>query len=44
MIKDKKIIPKNINLILLRKIGLPEYKKQFSSKKIKIFLERELIN
>ena len=44
MIKDKKNNSKNINLILLRKIGLPEYKKQFSSKKIKIFLERELIN
>ena len=42
MKKDKKNNTKKINLILLKKIGLPIYKLQFNEKKIKLFLKKEL--
>jgi 3-dehydroquinate synthase len=44
MIKDKKNISSKINLILLKKIGLPLIHNQFSVKKIKSFLKQELSN
>ncbi|MDA9687647.1 3-dehydroquinate synthase [Candidatus Pelagibacter sp.] len=43
MKKDKKNNNKKINLILLRKIGLPVYNSQFNEKKISLFLKKELI-
>ena len=42
MATDKKNTSKKINLILLKKIGLPEFKKEYNSEDIKIFLEKEL--
>jgi 3-dehydroquinate synthase len=42
MKKDKKNNTKKINLVLLKKIGHPVYKLQFSEKKIKSFLKKEL--
>ena len=44
MKKDKKNNTKNINLILLKKIGSPIYKLDFNKNKINIFLKKELIN
>jgi 3-dehydroquinate synthase/shikimate kinase/3-dehydroquinate synthase len=44
MKKDKKNKTKKINLILLNKIGLTNYKFQFSEKTISAFLKKELIN
>ncbi len=41
---DKKNTSKNINLILLKKIGLPIINRQYSTNKIKLFLNKELIN
>jgi 3-dehydroquinate synthase len=43
MKKDKKNDTRNINLVLLKKIGIPIYKLQFTEKKIKYFLKKELI-
>ena len=42
MKKDKKNNTKKINIILLKKIGLPIYKLQFNKKKIFSFLMKEL--
>jgi len=44
MKKDKKNNTNNINLVLLKKIGSPIYKPQFTEKKISLFLRKELIN
>ncbi|MDA7770101.1 3-dehydroquinate synthase [Candidatus Pelagibacter sp.] len=44
MKKDKKNNTNKINLVLLKKIGSPIYKLQFDSKKIDLFLRKELIN
>ena len=43
MKKDKKNNAQKINLVLLKKIGLPIYRLQFSEKKIEHFLKKELI-
>jgi 3-dehydroquinate synthase len=43
MKKDKKNNAKKINLVLLKKIGIPIYKMQFHEKKINSFLKKELI-
>jgi 3-dehydroquinate synthase len=43
MKKDKKNITNKVNLVLLKKIGSPIYKKQFNEKKINHFLRKELI-
>ena len=43
MRKDKKNITNKINLVLLKKIGLPTYTLQFSERKISSFLKKELI-
>ena len=43
MKKDKKNNTKKINLVLIKKIGFPIYKDQFSEKKISLFLSKELI-
>ncbi|MDB4081366.1 3-dehydroquinate synthase [Candidatus Pelagibacter sp.] len=42
MKKDKKNNTNKVNLVLLKKIGSPIYKKQFDEKKIKFFLKKEL--
>ena len=42
MKKDKKNDTNKINLVLLKKIGSPVYKLQFDSKKITLFLRKEL--
>ncbi len=42
MIKDKKNQSEKINLILLKKIGLTDFKKEFNAKDIYIFLKKEL--
>ena len=44
MNNDKKNNSKKINLILLKKIGLPEFKRQFSNNNIQSFLKKELRN
>ncbi len=44
MKKDKKNDTNRINLVLIKKIGSPVYKLQFSEKKINLFLRKELIN
>ena len=41
---DKKNTSKKINLILLKKIGLPLINRQFGANKIKLFLNKELTN
>ena len=41
--KDKKNNTNKINLVLLKKIGYPLYKMQFDSKKINLFLRKELV-
>jgi len=43
MKKDKKNITNKINLVLLKKIGSPIYKLEFTQKKINHFLKQELI-
>jgi len=43
MKKDKKNNTNKINLVLLKKIGSPNYKLQFNEKKIFLFLKKELI-
>ena len=43
MKKDKKNNTNKINLVLLKKIGYPLHKLQFDSKKINLFLRKELI-
>ena len=43
MKKDKKNNNNKVNLVLLKKIGSPVYKLQFSEKKITLFLRKELI-
>ena len=44
MQKDKKNNSENINLVLLKKIGKPIFDKQYSKKKLKLFLKKFLIN
>jgi len=44
MIKDKKNNSEKINLVLLKKIGKPIYNKQYSKKKLNLFLKKFLIN
>ena len=44
MIKDKKNVTKNINLILLKKIGSPIINMAYKEKYLKIFLNNELKN
>jgi len=44
MIKDKKNNSEKINLVLLKKIGKPVYNKQYSKKKLSLFLKNFLIN
>ena len=41
---DKKNYSDKINLILLKKIGNPEIDREFTRKKIKFFLKKELTN
>ena len=43
MKKDKKNNTKNINLVLLKKIGFPIHKFHFNENKINLFLKKELI-
>jgi 3-dehydroquinate synthase len=43
MKKDKKNNTNKINLVLLKKIGSPIYKRQFDEKTINLFLKKELI-
>ena len=43
MKKDKKNSTNKINLVLIKRIGYPIYKKQFGEKKIYFFLKKELI-
>jgi len=43
MEKDKKNNTNKINLVLLKKIGFPIYKRQFDKKKINLFLKNELV-
>ena len=43
MKKDKKNNTNKLNLVLLKKIGLPIYKLEFESKKVRLFLRKELI-
>ena len=42
MTKDKKNKSSMINLILLKKIGLPEINGQYNKSQIKLFLKKEL--
>jgi len=44
MIKDKKNNSEKINLVLLRKIGKPIFNKQYSKKKLNLFLRKFLTN
>jgi 3-dehydroquinate synthase/shikimate kinase/3-dehydroquinate synthase len=44
MLKDKKNNSDDINLILLKKIGYPIINKKFKKNKLKIFLQKELVN
>ena len=44
MSKDKKNISKNINLVLLKKIGLAVIDKEYKTIKIREFLKKDLIN
>ena len=44
MIKDKKNNSEKINLVLLKKIGKPIFNKQYSKKKLNIFLSKFLDN
>ena len=40
MIKDKKNNSEKINLVLLKKIGKPIFNKQYSKKKLNLFLKK----
>ena len=44
MMKDKKNNSDKINLVLLKKIGLPIFDKQYSKKNIEFFLKNYLRN
>ena len=44
MQKDKKNDSRKINLVLLKKIGVVELKKKFTSKQIQIFINESLMN
>ena len=44
MIKDKKNNSEKINLVLLKKIGKPFFNKQYSKKKLSLFLKKILSN
>ena len=44
MVKDKKNNSEKINLVLLKKIGVPIFNKQYSKKKLSLFLKKFLIN
>ena len=44
MVKDKKNYSDKINLVLLKKIGKPIFKKQYSKKNLSIFLRKTLVN
>ena len=44
MLKDKKNYSDKINLILLKKIGVPIIDKQFKKNDLKLFLKKQLIN
>ena len=44
MIKDKKNNSKKINLVLLKNIGKPIFNKQYSKKKVNLFLRKFLTN
>ena len=44
MTKDKKNKSNNINLVLLKKIGAPIINKEYSKKKIRLFLKNFLRN
>ena len=44
MLKDKKNRSNKINLVLLKKIGLPIINKEFDKKKITLFLKNQLSN
>ena len=43
MIKDKKNNSEKINLVLLKKIGKPIFNKQYSKKKLNLFLKKFLL-
>ena len=42
MTKDKKNKSNMINLILLKKIGLPEINSQYNKNQIRLFIKKEL--
>ena len=44
MLKDKKNNSDKISLVLLKKIGLPLINKEYSKKKLSLFLKNELSN
>tara|TARA_B100001996_G_C18427478_1_gene503187 strand:+ start:154 stop:438 length:285 start_codon:yes stop_codon:yes gene_type:complete len=44
MLKDKKNNSNKINLVLLKKIGSPLINKEFSKKRVGLFLKKELSN
>ncbi len=44
MIKDKKNNSKKINLVLLKKIGKPIFNKQYTQKKLVLFMKKILTN
>jgi len=44
MIKDKKNNSEKINLVLLKSIGKPIFNKQYSKKKVNLFLRKFLTN
>ena len=44
MIKDKKNNSEKINLVLLKKIGKPIFNKQYSKKKLDLFMKKILTN
>ena len=43
MKKDKKNNTNKINLVLLKKVGMPIYNLQFDEKKVNSFLKKELV-
>ena len=44
MIKDKKNNSEKINLVLLKKIGKPIFNKEYTKKKLNLFLKKFLTN
>ena len=44
MLKDKKNKSEKVNLILLKKIGLPIINKVYNKNTLRIFLSKELVN